>query len=465
MNNPKRPTFVPSTEAEDAAEVAAAYLPPGQTEMGLDEAVKLAVRMHRENRLEGARTLYQRILAAAPGHTDVTSLLGVLQHRLGNTEAGLVLLRQAADSRPDVPGYLVNLGNVLAECNRLDEALQVLRKASGMAPDSPDIHNNVGAIHRASGAFDDALASYQRAIALDPRHVNAWNNCGLLHYARGDLEAATHAYLTAIDIAPDLGITAHRLGMTFYQVGQIAKACEVFRQWKLREPGNPVPAHLYAACSGEGVPERASDRYVEAEFDTFARSFESVLTERLDYQAPRLCSELMATVIGPAARALDVLDAGCGTGLCGPLVAPWARRLVGVDLSAGMLAQARSKGVYDELVKSELSAFMASSNGQWGAIISADTLCYFGDLSAVMRTAAGSLRPGGVMVYTVEALADDSQTGATILPNGRYAHGRAHLDQVAREAGLVSLHARREVLRKEAGAPVHGWLMAVMRPA
>ena len=82
-----------------------------------------------------------------------------------------------------------------------------------------------------------------------------------------------------------------------------------------------------------------------------------------------------------------------------------------------------------------------------------------------MRAAAGSLRPGGVLVYTVEALADDSQTGATILPNGRYAHGRAHLDQVAREAGLVSLHAQREVLRKEAGAPVHGWLMAVMRPA
>ena len=31
------------------------------------------------------------------------------------------------------------------------------------------------------------------------------------------------------------------------------------------------------------------------------------------------------------AKQLDVLDAGCGTGLCGPLLAPYARRLVGVD--------------------------------------------------------------------------------------------------------------------------------------
>ena len=40
-----------------------------------------------------------------------------------------------------------------------------------------------------------------------------------------------------------------------------------------------------------------------------------------------------------ASRSLDVLDAGCGTGLCGPLVAPYARRLVGVDLSEAMLAR------------------------------------------------------------------------------------------------------------------------------
>ena len=38
-----------------------------------------------------------------------------------------------------------------------------------------------------------------------------------------------------------------------------------------------------------------------------------------------------------------MLDAGCGTGLCGPLIAPHARRLVGVDLSGQMLAHARER--------------------------------------------------------------------------------------------------------------------------
>ena len=136
-----------------------------------------------------------------------------------------------------------------------------------------------------------------------------------------------------------------------------------------------------------------------------------------------------------------------------------------MDLSAGMLAKARSKGVYYQLVKAELTAFLTEGADCWHAIVCADTLCYFGDLTEVMRAAASALRPGGVMVYTVEALSDDGQTQAAILPSGRYAHGRAHLDQVSAAAGLVTLDARRDTLRDEVGAPVHGWLVAVQRPA
>ena len=43
-----------------------------------------------------------------------------------------------------------------------------------------------------------------------------------------------------------------------------------------------------------------------------------------------------------ARRGERVLDAGCGTGLCGPLLRPYAKRLVGVDLSSGMLERARA---------------------------------------------------------------------------------------------------------------------------
>ena len=81
------------------------------------------------------------------------------------------------------------------------------------------------------------------------------------------------------------------------------------------------------------------------------------------------------------------------------------------------------------------------------------------------NASASALRPGAVLVFTVEALADDDPAPYTILPNGRYAHGRTYLDRTIADAGLSTLRARRDVLRNEAGAPVNGWLMAVARPA
>ena len=116
--------------------------------------------------------------------------------------------------------------------------------------------------------------------------------------------------------------------------------------------------HMLAACSGRDVPARASDAYVEKVFDSFAGELrvearEAACTARRRWS--RRCWRM--PVVEPT-RALDVLDAGCGTGLCGPLVAPYARRLVGVDLSRGMLEQAREKNVYDELVKGELTAYL-----------------------------------------------------------------------------------------------------------
>src|SRR3546814_6752733 len=91
-------------------------------------------------------------------------------------------------------------------------------------------------------------------------------------------------------------------------------------------------------------------------FDQFAHDFDEVLA-KLDYQAPKLIEGAVARwLAGQEASDLDILDAGCGTGLCGLLLKPRARKLTGVDLSPGMIEKAQERGVYDELVAAELGA-------------------------------------------------------------------------------------------------------------
>jgi predicted TPR repeat methyltransferase len=215
---------------------------------------------------------------------------------------------------------------------------------------------------------------------------------------------------------------------------------------------------MLAACSGREVPGRASNAFVEATFDSFAASFDARLAKLL-YQAPALVAGMLERSGLPASKSLDVLDAGCGTGLCGPLVAPYARRLVGVDLSEQMIARAREREVYDELVQGELTAFLEERPGAFDVIVSADTLVYFGTLDPVAAAAAQALRPGGQLVFTVEELDGD---GYDLSVNGRYRHSRGYLERVLGEAGLTPELVPAE-LRMEAGEPVAGLVVRATR--
>jgi predicted TPR repeat methyltransferase len=219
---------------------------------------------------------------------------------------------------------------------------------------------------------------------------------------------------------------------------------------------------MLAACTGRNVPARASSEFVEKTFDSFAASFESKL-QKLSYRAPMLLAAMLEqTGLEPAKR-LDVLDAGCGTGLCGPLVAPFARRLTGVDLSTGMLEQAEAKQVYDELVRTELTEYLRVNRGTFDLIVSADTLVYFGDLGGVLDAAAGALRPNGLFVFSLEhAVRADAVADYRLEFHGRYSHRRAYVARLLTRAGFRPEIAEAE-LRMEAGAPVAGLVVCARK--
>lgn len=110
---------------------------------------------------------------------------------------------------------------------------------------------------------------------------------------------------------------------------------------RARQPQGPASS---CRLHRPGVPARASDAYVQSVFDRFSNSFDSRLAA-LDYRAPALVAEAVSECLGPLAAGLEVLDAGCGTGLCAALLRPFANRLTGIDLSEGMLSKARARRV------------------------------------------------------------------------------------------------------------------------
>ncbi len=210
---------------------------------------------------------------------------------------------------------------------------------------------------------------------------------------------------------------------------------------------------------------------MQTTFDRFAASFDDVLT-RLEYRAPALCGELVGRLLGPAPAqrqdGLAVLDAGCGTGLCGPILRPYARSLQGVDLSTGMLARAAGRAIYDVLDEAELGAWLAARPAAWDLIVSADTLCYFGALDQAIAAAAGALRENGHLVFTVERTLEQDAAASPAFhlhAHGRYSHTEAYVRQVLADAGLETLQLDHVELRKEATKPVLGLLLGARKGA
>jgi predicted TPR repeat methyltransferase len=231
----------------------------------------------------------------------------------------------------------------------------------------------------------------------------------------------------------------------------------IFQRWLQVDPGNARAQHLRAALIGKDVPERCSQHYLMSEFDSFSHSFDEVL-KGLDYRAPRLVADALLEEHPSLDKILDVLDAGCGTGLCGPLLRSHARRLVGVDIAGGMLNKADERQLYDELVQSEITSFMMERPSEFDVVVSSDVLVYFGILESVFRAFARTMRPGGLLLLTVERL-DDDDTDFRLNKTGRYSHSASYLRRVCNSAGLLLQSITGHVLRFEDGTPVRGLLV------
>ncbi len=433
-------------------------------EMTPDDALVVAVRLHRLGQRAAAMELYQRILAVVPDQPDALHFLGIGHHQAGDQAQALACIERAMQLHPDHADMHLNHGNILLELGRFDEATAAYRRAAELGWQHAALHNNLGVLHRSADRPHEAEQAYLQALAVDPDYVDAHTNLANLYAAQGRIEDAMRHGSLALVLQPQHPRARQVVALAYHTLGRADEAAAIYRQWLDEEPDNPQPRHYLAACTGVGVPVRAADAYVEAVFDGFANSFDAKLGA-LTYRAPQLLGQMVQQRCGAPTRTLDVLDAGCGTGLCAPHLAHHARRLDGVDLSGQMLEKARQRGGYDALHKAELTAFLRAHPAGYDLVASADTLCYFGALDEVVLAAAQALRDGGQLLFTVEASPDTAPGSCTLHPHGRYSHRRDHVQRVLEAAGLHHIEIHAAHLRLEGGKPVEGWVVAARRPA
>ncbi|MFC0384855.1 methyltransferase [Muricoccus vinaceus] len=374
---------------------------------------------------QAAIALYRRAFEIDPNEPNAMNLLGIIARQRGDLEAALTLSSRAVAAMPDSPVFLAARGATLAEAGQLEQAVEVLNRVAALRPADAVSRRNLGQALCALGRVGEAMPHLREAAALAPADPEAQ-----LALAHGLREAS----------APGAAEAARRALSAGGAVG--------------------AQARFLLASLGEGkAPARPPESYVRTLFDTYAPRFEAELTGSLAYRTPTALAELLRGVLAPEGR-LEVLDLGCGTGLSGQAIRPWARRMTGVDLSPRMLDIARQRAVYEALEEAELVTFLSAHRGGYDLVAAADVLNYLGDLAPALNAMAAALRPGGHAAFSIET----GEGAPFVLGEGmRYRHDPAHVLALAEATRLRPLAREEVVLREERGAPVAGTLLVLGR--
>lgn len=450
-----------------------------------------ALALMNQQAFAAARAICQQHLAHKPDDFNARHLLGLIQFKSGNAISACRELQRATELPVQArfqAQALSNLSLALQARGKPEEAYGAIERAISLLPDEAAFQLN-------RLALQEQLERWQTIEQLCAGQPQ------LLHYTDARLTLAValrhqHKNPEALNLlqpllaSPDCSIEAEsewalnlclceqgdrvlqqlrQQGCSLARMLELADyiaeesnpamAVQLYQEVVKQQPDNAHAQHMLNAAGGHCSAEAPRD-YVQALYNAHADEFENRLQRRLEYRAPQLLADLLSRLISAPQEGLEVLDLGCGTGLCGQALkaALPIHRLHGCDLSRNMLEWAAAKHCYDQLECRDLQSALAQSSPV-DLITATDVLIYTGDLQPVCQAAARALRAGGHFAFTVEAAEDDQ--AVSLQSSGRYRHSQSHIETAAAVAGLQVKYCATFPLRLEHQRQLTG-LMVVL---
>lgn len=415
-----------------------------------DDLYDRASEAHENEDYETAKDLYHKTLNLAPQDIDTLRWLADVYLHLEDYENAIVYYERTLDVlRADTDSSIpLDSEETLQEYGINSANLDVLRDYAGLDLSRFSLTQHHKDQESDCDRMDDG---------------DFYNDYGLSCYELSQTLKAVGLYVSGLSLGNHATIHSN-LGMALYQLyqeGETDTAQQVARWWVDTYPNNLDARHIGVAIGGGEPPKTAHADYVAETFDDFAEKFEEKLLKDLEYQAPKLLHQRVQSLLPTPPKQYRILDAGCGTGLCGPWLRQYADDLVGVDLSPKMLELAHQKKCYDHLHTADLTQWIRE-NSPCHMAVAADVFCYIGDLSDILGAWANNSITGnqsGYILFTVEHNPDSQAGGYTLCPSGRYRHTKSYIKQVVKQSGLTLIQQDEVVLRHEYGEPVQGLLV------
>ena len=434
-----------------------------------------------------ALAAYDLALKIQPDDAEVLINKGSTCNDIKNYVLALEVLEKAIQIRPDIPEAWSNKGIALNNLNsyqesinayneairlapsyhetwsnkcvplnklkRFLEASEACDKALSLKPDYAEAWSNKGITLNELKRYDEAIFHYDKALSLKPDYAEAWSLKGVaLHALKCYKEAIAH-YDKALSLKPCEASFFYQKSFTNIALNQYAIAVENLEdaiKYKFSPEG--YAEYMLSALRPENGLKPMPKNYVAELFDNYANSFDKHLIDTLKYETPKNLLELLNPSINDK---FAILDLGCGTGLMGKLLKPYASKIVGVDLSKEMLSKAELTDTYDKLIEVDILEFLNKCNDKFDLVVSADVFIYIGELSGIFMGLADVLKAGGLFCFSVEK--NDSIKFSLSPKTLRYSHSKEYIQKLASLHNFKIQNILERPIRQENHVDVDGY--------
>lgn len=430
----------------------------------------LAGLFYRLNKLPLAQQHYVQAIQLKPDYLEAQFNLALLFLAQKEKNAAIIQFNKVLSLYPNTIQAHWQLANIYWQDNDLEKVEYHYQKIFKLAAPSSELLNNFAALMLQKNQMDTAIDYFKQALSIDPKHKTARSNLAASLLQKNQIKEAIWHYSLYLNLEPLDKEALFNRAHGFMLTGQLHEALEDLKKilsldnqqidthcnlaaiyLKLNnktaalahyqiiltlKTDHSIASYMTSALTQQSTPDSTPIEYVKNLFDNYAFRFDTHLQDILSYKTPQLLREQLNPYLEN--KKYKLLDLGCGTGLSGVCFTDIAEQLIGIDISANMLSQAKQKACYDVLIEKDIISALNDVETYFDLVLCIDTLVYFGNLNELFAKIRLHLQRDSLLACSIE-LAEKTMPYYTLQTTGRYQHSEVYMRELAKKNNLKLL--------------------------
>ncbi|TRX56759.1 tetratricopeptide repeat-containing sulfotransferase family protein [Thalassomonas sp. M1454] len=186
--------------------------------------------LQQQGNLQGAETLYLKVLKQDKNNQFALNLLGVVCINKNDNLQAESYLQRALQVNDKDPETYSNLGLVYKEQKRFPQALQMFERSLQLNPKQPQTLNNLGNVLASINQHDKAVYCFDSALKIDNRYLDCINNLTQSLKALSQFDKAIQVSEYALKIDPKRSDSLNNLGEIYNALTEYKMAKSAFER-------------------------------------------------------------------------------------------------------------------------------------------------------------------------------------------------------------------------------------------